>query len=300
MARLDALTFVLALAPLVACQFYTPLPSREVYHVGEIKTIKYHTELINYTIVLWQQSMAGGSADPGPIVFQTTNGPQSEFNWTVQLYDFDLKKSNTFFFWLKEGGPENIGATKGKLMSSAYFYITDAPLPKSQSSPTTTSSSSSSASSSADSSSSFSSSLPSSDTTSSSLQTELSTMLPPESSASSPTGTDSSSTSAATQDQEETATGAAGSESSGRGGGGDLPVAAQVGIGVGVSIFGLTVIVCGILGFRYLRKQQKVLAELRQRVSSQPPDGAAMWKMQQYPFELAAPDRPGPPRAELS
>ncbi|KAL2172900.1 hypothetical protein VTG60DRAFT_78 [Thermothelomyces hinnuleus] len=285
MAPLDALTFVLALVPLVACQFYTPLPSREVYHVGEIKTIKYHTELTNYTIVLWQQSMAGGSADPGPIVFR---------------------------------------ATEGELMPSAYFYITDAPLPKSQSSPTTTSSSLSSStttsSSSADSSSSFSSSLPSSDTTSSSLQTELPTMLPPESSVSSSTGTDSSSTSAATQDQEETATGGAGSESSGGeggkdgggeggGGGGDLPVAAQVGIGVGVSIFGLTVIVCGILWFRYLRKQQKVLAELQQRVSSQPPDAAAMWKMQQYPFELAVPEHylrtelsgsPGPPRAELS
>ncbi|AEO55057.1 hypothetical protein MYCTH_2298443 [Thermothelomyces thermophilus ATCC 42464] len=190
-------------------------------------------------------------------------------------------------------------------MSSAYFYITDAPLPKSQSSPTTTSSSSSSSS--ADSSSSFSSS----DTTSSSLQTELSSILPPEFSASSPTETDSSSTSAATQDQEERATGGAGSESSGGGGEGgrDLPVAAQVGIGVGVSIFGLTVIVCGILWFRYLRKQQKVLVELQQRVSSQPPDGAAMWKMQQYPFGLAAPDHYlrtelsgslGPPRAELS
>src|SRR5690606_14659445 len=63
---------------------------------------------------------------------ETISGPHSEFDWKVDVYGFDLAVSNIFFFWLKEGGPENLRAEFGGdvfVMSSAYFYITQFPAP---------------------------------------------------------------------------------------------------------------------------------------------------------------------------
>jgi hypothetical protein len=102
----------------------------------EVQKIRYHTKLVNYTIALWQDAMAGGSATLGPAIVRksppnplsipvhteplhsnvlsktrVTNGPQKEFDWQVQLYSFDLSVSNVFFFWLKEGGLDTLGST---------------------------------------------------------------------------------------------------------------------------------------------------------------------------------------------
>lgn len=93
-------------------------------------------------------------------------------------------------------------------------------------------------------------------------------------------------------------------------GGDDLPVAAKAGIGVGVGIFGVVVIACGILWFLYLRKQRKVLAELQRQASYQPPtsyqphasfhpqsppppppDASGTWKVQHSPMEMAIPEQ---------
>ncbi|KAG7286649.1 hypothetical protein NEMBOFW57_008960 [Staphylotrichum longicolle] len=223
--------------------------------------------------------MAGGSADLGPVVVRVTNGPQKQFDWPVQLYSFDLEVSNIFFFWLKEGGLDNVGLTNIQHMTSAYFNITDAPLPSS-------------------------SSAISSATTSSSVAT-LPTTLVTTSSTPSPATTSSTSSTpvnVAPNQQEATANSNPPSESStSSSDGGSLPVAAQAGIGVGVSVVGLTAIVCGILWFRYLRKQQRLLADLHhQAYPQQPPDATELWKLHpqvppaaaQYPYHphmVAAP-----------
>ncbi|KAK3905563.1 hypothetical protein C8A05DRAFT_12639, partial [Staphylotrichum tortipilum] len=187
-----------------------------------------------------------------------TNGPQKQFDWQVQLYSFDLESSNIFFFWLKEGGVENLGSTKVQTMSSAYFNITDEPLPSSSSALSSTTT-----------------------TSSSTLSTELSTTdsTPPPSSTSPTSAIPKQQDSEATTDSTPNETAAAAGGGAGDGGGA-LPVAAQAGIGAGVSIIGLAVIVCGILWFRYLKNQQRILADLHQRAYSQPPDATEMWKLQ--------------------
>jgi hypothetical protein len=112
----------------------------------------------------------------------------------VQLYSFDLSVSNVFFFWLKEGGLDTLGSTTVQTMSSAYFNITDEPLP-------------------------------SSSTAISSTTTSLA------SSSTSATSSTLSSASPTAADQQEATTSNAPGDSVG---GGDLPIAAQAGIGVGI------------------------------------------------------------------
>ena len=69
MARLGALlACVLVLNPLVASQFFNPTTARQQFRVGELLTVRYNTKLVNYTIAIWQQAMAGGSADLGPAI----------------------------------------------------------------------------------------------------------------------------------------------------------------------------------------------------------------------------------------
>jgi type II secretory pathway pseudopilin PulG len=187
----------------------------------------------------------------------TTDGSETEFDWQVQLYSFDLAVSNVFFFWLKEGGLENLGSVEVEAMSSAYFNITDEPLPSSSPSIPSTSTS------------------PPSSTTASASSTI--TSLSTTSSGEHQKGT-TSSTPAPSE-----------LENSGL----NLPVAAQAGIGVGVSIVGLTATVCGILWFRYVRKQQRMLLELQQqqRVYSQPLDDVEMLKSQTPPLPPPPPFR---------
>ncbi|KAK3294030.1 uncharacterized protein B0H64DRAFT_433284 [Chaetomium fimeti] len=251
---LACVVFVLTI-PIASCQWFQPPTKRELWHVGDVHNIQYHTDLTWYTITLWQQAISGGWATPGPVIYQTNSGPANVLDWTVQLYDFDLESSNVFFFWLKEGGPENAtGPVKGQTMSSGYFNITDQP------SPTTTSSSSSSSS-----------------TVSTNLSTELSSTC---STATQPTLDQGEATassrvpgegSGGTNGAAEAGGGGEGGEGEGEGGGGSLPVAAQAGIGVGVSVVGVTVVICGILWFRYLRKQQQILLDLQRRAYTEPP-----------------------------
>ncbi|KAH6628328.1 hypothetical protein F5144DRAFT_578676 [Chaetomium tenue] len=253
MTPIDALAWVVFafIIPIASCQWLQPSAKRELWHVGDVHNIQYHTNLTSYTITLWQQTLSGGSARPGPVIYQAKTGPADVLDWTVQLYDFDLETSNVFFFWLKEGGPENAtGRITGRTMSSGYFNITDQP------SPTTTSSSSSSSS------------------TGPSMSTDLTTALPSTSSTATQSALDQGEPTPSSRVPGDGIGGTDGVAEGGGGGGGDggsLPVAAQAGIGVGVSIFGIVVIICGILWFRYLRKQQKILLDLQRRAYPEPP-----------------------------
>ncbi|KAL2022502.1 hypothetical protein VTK56DRAFT_5109 [Thermocarpiscus australiensis] len=115
----DIVSTFLTFIPFASSQFFNPLTRREVWKLGEERKVQYHTKFSNYTIAIWQQALAGGSADLGPVIFRTENGAQNEFEWTVQLYSFDLESSNVFFFWLKEGDPSAQGDPKAPSMSSA-------------------------------------------------------------------------------------------------------------------------------------------------------------------------------------
>ncbi|KAJ0162401.1 hypothetical protein CTA2_4629 [Colletotrichum tanaceti] len=259
-----------AIIPLAASQFFSPTQRRELWRIGETKNIRYNTKFTRYTIALWQQALAGGAANLGPVIFrrpprepfitwlrpnmpatdtethtETDEGPLKDFEWEVQSYELDLDSSNVFFFWLFEGDPSAQGNQSAPGMSSAFFNITDQPAPKSSAVP---------------------------------VPAPLTTMTTTATDGAAPASTSHvSETSAETQPTPITATrgdlgsattrpaaepnGGGGSNDSGSAGGGGLSVGAQAGIGVGIGAVAVTCVVCGIMWCRYLRKKQKALEE---------------------------------------
>ncbi|KAK6062960.1 hypothetical protein SCUP515_12858 [Seiridium cupressi] len=95
-----------------------------LWTVGEVQTIKFTTTYSNYTIALWQQSIEGGSALLGPVIFQTQTSVFPQFDWVVQSFDFDLTLSPVFFLWLHAGTASDQGAPESLSVSSTYFNIT--------------------------------------------------------------------------------------------------------------------------------------------------------------------------------
>ncbi|KAF6805489.1 hypothetical protein CSOJ01_09488 [Colletotrichum sojae] len=235
---------------LASAQIFNPGQRREVWRVGETKTMRYNTKQKKYTIALWQQAMQGNFAERGPIIFETTQGPQKEFTWKVDVGKLELGASDIYFLWFFEGGPSNQGRTREGLeeWSSAYFNITDKPAPRSSSRTTSTSTSQ----------------------LTSSLTLPLIT-LPSLSSSSTKTDT-STTTSTDESSSISTASETAGGsfddnkplrpEDFATGSSQSLPVAAQAGIGVGVGVVGATCIMCVVLWVRYLKKKRMAVAEL--------------------------------------
>ncbi|CAJ2507257.1 Uu.00g084430.m01.CDS01 [Anthostomella pinea] len=115
----------------------TDFSSNPVWTIGDTQSIKYTTVYQNYTIALWQQNIGQGSATLGPVIFQTINGAVTQFDWSVQLFQFDLAPSNVFYLLLSTtSGPEGALA-----VSSHYFNITqESPVSSSMSATATTSS----------------------------------------------------------------------------------------------------------------------------------------------------------------
>ncbi|KAI5863209.1 hypothetical protein GGS23DRAFT_596978 [Durotheca rogersii] len=99
-----------------------------VWRVGDVETIKFTTTYSDYDIVLWQQDLKGAFATMGPAIFQTTSGAVTQFDWSVQVYGFDLKYSDVFFLWLSplDGGD---GDEKPLSLTTRYFNITEKPPP---------------------------------------------------------------------------------------------------------------------------------------------------------------------------
>lgn len=61
----------LALIPLVWSQFLVPGEGPRLdWKGGEVQEISYNTTCTEYTIALWQQSLSGGFAILGPILFR--------------------------------------------------------------------------------------------------------------------------------------------------------------------------------------------------------------------------------------
>ncbi|KAL7626955.1 hypothetical protein AAE478_003730 [Parahypoxylon ruwenzoriense] len=94
-----------------------------VWTIGAVETIKFTTVYSNYTINLWQQHQNGASATIGPTIFQTEFGAVTQFDWSVQVFEFDLRTSNVFFLWL-ESLVEGDGDDEPLSVTSHFFNIT--------------------------------------------------------------------------------------------------------------------------------------------------------------------------------
>ncbi|KAI4866930.1 hypothetical protein F4820DRAFT_446626 [Hypoxylon rubiginosum] len=130
-----------------------------IWRVGETQTIKFTTTYSSYTIDLWQQDTQGGSASQGPSIFQVSSGAVTQFDWSVQTFQFDLATSEVFFLWLT---PVDQDGTDS--VTSHYFNIT---------------ASAATSSSSISSSTSFSSTATTSTTTTSAAASSIQTSAPP-------------------------------------------------------------------------------------------------------------------------
>lgn len=108
-----------------------------MWRIGDTENITFTTVFDTYTIALWQQKEEGGGANLGPIIFQLGPGQKavSHFVWNVQIFNFDLEVSPTFFMWIFNGSDASSQGKKLPSVSSAYFTIKEA-LP--ETSPTTT------------------------------------------------------------------------------------------------------------------------------------------------------------------
>ncbi|KZL86181.1 ser-thr- gpi-anchored family protein [Colletotrichum incanum] len=234
-----------SIIPWASSQFFTPTQSRESWRIGETKKISYNTKFTKYTIALWQQALAGGAANLGPVIFQTDEGPVKDFEWDVQTYDFDLASSNVFFLWLFEGDASVQGNQSAPQMSSAFFGITDQPVPSISAVPNPVT------------------------TTESSKTTQMSTAQPPLQTSAGPQSTQGTTGVDGSTDTNPTTRPNGSNDSSNSGSSGGLSVGAQAGIGVGVGIVAITSVVCGIMWCRYMRKKQKALEEWQSVALSQ-------------------------------
>lgn len=237
-----------------------------VWTVGETKTIQFTTTYSNYTIALWQQQLAGGSATLGPIIFrasskhvhrfgliadcilatETSTGTVTQFDWSVQLFEFDLKISNVFFLWLHPGDASDQGSGEDLSVTSHYVNFTSS---VSSSSPTPTSTPS--------------------------PKTSLSST--------SHTSTQTSETLSATSIgsflQTATSTAISGSTSDG-----GLSTGAEAGIGVGASLVGLAAVAgCGALIWHLRKKSStshEATYEIDPNLKSEAPQGT-VWGLKE-------------------
>ncbi|TEA19043.1 hypothetical protein C8034_v009482 [Colletotrichum sidae] len=273
----------------VSPEFSYPRHRREAWRIGDIKTIKYDTKHKNYTIALWHEALGVKAAKKGPVIFsepevpgkhilsslwvadegvlvETENGPENEFKWQVQSYDFDLRSSSVFFLWLYEGSPADHGKNPATSMSSPYFNITDEPPPSetpsaSQQPPTVASIVGSTAKQ-------LQSAVVTTSTTTSSLMT-------PQPSTASVNLRPTPATASDTIQKTRVGDPAAESSEQIRNPSDGLAVGAQAGIAVGIAVVGVTCIVFGLLWLRHVKKQNKVIAELEDRVFSRAQDPPA-------------------------
>ncbi|KAI1099767.1 hypothetical protein F4804DRAFT_349115 [Jackrogersella minutella] len=116
---------IIVIATTVLAQFSNPPAERVMWRIGEVQTIEFKTTFTEFSIALWQEVPEGGSANLGPVVFETTNNAAAKFDWIVQQYDFNLTNSNVFFFWMFEGASSLQGNQSSPRMSSPYFNVTD-------------------------------------------------------------------------------------------------------------------------------------------------------------------------------
>ncbi|KAH9904389.1 hypothetical protein F4778DRAFT_732302 [Xylariomycetidae sp. FL2044] len=92
--------------------------TNRVWKLGSSELVALNTNLTQYRIELWQQSLQVSTAQQAAsLVSNRTAGDAPSFYWTVQTYDLQLSKSPVFFFWLRDY------LSNGNV-TSAYFNIT--------------------------------------------------------------------------------------------------------------------------------------------------------------------------------
>ncbi|KAI1329704.1 hypothetical protein F5Y16DRAFT_79503 [Xylariaceae sp. FL0255] len=123
-----------ALLPIVASQSTTigqflipPQPGstgdyteNPIYVVGETQTFEFTKPLQNFSIMFLQQNLHVGGALIGPSIFSVSEGSVTQFEWLVQLYQFNLTFSNVFYFLLSSNSDQQPSIT------AHYFNLTDA------------------------------------------------------------------------------------------------------------------------------------------------------------------------------
>ncbi|KAI0456515.1 hypothetical protein F5B21DRAFT_468015 [Xylaria acuta] len=100
-----SISFVRVVAGEYAGQFFNPpqaarthdYSANPVYFLGKNQTIKFTTTYANYAINLWQEILGQDGSLGGPSIFSVENGAVTQFDWQVQLYQFDLSASGVFF-----------------------------------------------------------------------------------------------------------------------------------------------------------------------------------------------------------
>ncbi|KAK3337214.1 hypothetical protein B0T19DRAFT_472153 [Cercophora scortea] len=241
--------------------------------IGETRRIEFTIDYSTYTIAIWQQSRAGGSAELGPVIFQIGANGQAltGFDWVVQAYNFDLQVSDSFFFWIFSGDSKQQGNQTAPNRSSAYITIAKAEaLVVSSSSPSSTASS------------------------------LASTGAPSTSSRSAP-GSGSTSPVSTSQTPGTTTPPTSNPEQSS-----GLSVGAQAGIGVGASLAGIAALAALLLWFRHLKmKQQQALDAARPAEAegyspgnhlNKPPSSSIPQQMDEQATRYEAPAYNSPPK----
>lgn len=182
------------------------------------------------------------------------------FDWLVQAYDSNMTLSNDFFFVMRPGGPAN---TITPPLQDDDAVSPSFKLNKLRNTNTIQTSSS---------------------TTDSATPAtaQLTTAPSPEGPSPSASGDQSSNTPTTPSLNPD-------AEHQENEGGGALSVAAQAGIGVGVSVFAIIASACGVILFRYLKKQHKVVAELWERHHGADPKTRDMEHPQQKEGDMLLP-----------
>jgi hypothetical protein len=68
--RLSAFFFLFA-SPFVSAQFFQPTKADEVWTVGDVIDVQYHTTMANYTIAIWLETRPNTKQKrpvPGPVL----------------------------------------------------------------------------------------------------------------------------------------------------------------------------------------------------------------------------------------
>lgn len=200
---------------------------------------------------------------------ETRTGAVTQFDWSVQLFEFDLRISNVFFLWLHPGDASDQGS--GEDLSVTSHYVN------------------------------FTSGISSSSATSTPTPSTKASL-----SLTSPTSTQTSETLSVTSIgsivQTPASTATSGTTSDGR-----LSTGAEAGIGVGASLVGLAAITgCGALIWRRRKKSSVshgVTYELDQNPKYEEPQGM-VWGPKETKWPASQPahlfaELPGQSRAEL-
>ncbi|KAL2870723.1 uncharacterized protein BJX67DRAFT_378054 [Aspergillus lucknowensis] len=90
-----------------------------VWKLGEEQVIARKTTLGEFNISIRQQSLIQESAASQGNIYSKIHASDkvTNFTWVVQLYGFDLDRSNVIFLWINYDTPEGF--------TSAYFNITE-------------------------------------------------------------------------------------------------------------------------------------------------------------------------------